>query len=80
MNRSEVKNVLGFLTGAAFLVLLVRAGWLGNTVPDRTVIIFAGLLYAYLEVNIAESIPTISFDTGDSTEESQSGADDREDS
>ena len=68
MNEKQVKNVLGLLTGIAFLVVVVRANWLGNTVPDRTVVIFALLLYAYLQVDISDAVPLIDLGGNDSAE------------
>lgn len=59
MNAHEAKIVLGLLTGVALLALLVRSVWINDPLTDRTLAIFAGLLWAYLNVDIGLKISDV---------------------
>lgn len=57
MNREEITNTVGLIAGIALVVLLVAAWFLQRPITDRTLVIFAVLLWGTLQLDISAALP-----------------------
>lgn len=57
MNRDQMANIIGLLAGIALVLMLVGGWWFQRPPTDRTVVLFAGILWATLQLDIAPNIP-----------------------
>lgn len=57
MNREQMRNYVGLLAGVALVAMLVGAWYLQRPLTDRTLAIFAVLLWATLQIDISAVVP-----------------------
>ncbi|WP_435075973.1 hypothetical protein [Halococcus sp. AFM35] len=57
MNRQQMENYVGLLAGVALVGMLVGAWYLQRPITDRTLAIFALLLWATLQIDISAVVP-----------------------
>ena len=57
MNREQMKNYVGLLAGVALVVMLIGGWYLQRPITDRTLAIFAVLLWATLQIDISAVVP-----------------------
>ena len=57
MNDDQAKAALGLLGGIVLIGMLAAGWYLQRPVADRTIVIFAGLLWATLQADITGALP-----------------------
>lgn len=57
MNRDQMANIIGLVAGVALIAILVGGWWFQRPVADRTIVLFAGLLWTTLQLDIAPNVP-----------------------
>ena len=57
MNREEMKNWVGLIASVALITLLIGAWYLERPIPDRTLAVFALLLWGTLQIDISAIVP-----------------------
>lgn len=57
MNRQQIINAVGLIAGVVLVAMLAAAWFLQRPVTDRTLVIFAALLWTTLQLDISPALP-----------------------